>query len=61
MKERVAHSDDPRAYGKALTSNLSGFWRYRVGDYRVIAEIQNERVVVLVLRVSHRNGVGLLI
>ena len=57
MKERVAQSDDPRAFGKALTSNLSGFWRYRVGDYRVIAEIQNERVVVLVLRVSHRKDV----
>lgn len=52
MNERVAGLDDPRHLGEALTGPLRGLWRYRVGDYRVICDIQNR---VLVTRVSRRD------
>ncbi|MBR1552510.1 MAG: type II toxin-antitoxin system RelE/ParE family toxin, partial [Schwartzia sp.] len=45
----------PRAHGKGLTSNLSGKWRYRVGDYRLIADIEDARVVILMLDVARRD------
>jgi len=49
--------EDPRQRGKGLTANLTGLWRYRVGDYRVICEIQDGELVVLVLQVAHRSQV----
>ena len=52
MNERVAALDDPRHLGEALTGPLSGLWRYRVGGYRVICDIQDR---VLVTRVSRRD------
>jgi len=48
---------DPRAFGKALSANLSGQWRYRVGNYRVLCEIQEEKLVVLALEVGHRRTI----
>ena len=45
---------DPRAKGKGRTANRSGQWRYRVGDYRILAEIQEERIVILVFGIGHR-------
>lgn len=46
---------DPRQHGKGLTSNRSGQWRYRIGDYRLIAEIEEDRIVILLLSVGHRS------
>lgn len=57
LRERIAGSSDPRAFGKSLRKNLAGLWRYRVGNYRLICRIENERVVVLVLKVGHRREV----
>ena len=48
---------DPRAHGKGLTANRSGEWRYRVGSYRILALIQDDRLVVEVFKVGHRSGV----
>ena len=48
---------DPRQHGKALISNRSGQWRYRVGDYRIIAQIKDEEVIVLVIEVVHRREI----
>lgn len=48
-------TDDPRQRGKGLSANLAGLWRYRVGDYRVICDIQDGELVVLVLQVAHRS------
>lgn len=48
---------NPRQHGKALTANHAGQWRYRVGDYRLIAEIQDEEIVILILSVGHRKEV----
>ncbi|ACV07390.1 type II toxin-antitoxin system RelE/ParE family toxin [Kytococcus sedentarius] len=49
--------DDPRARGKALTGVLSGLWRYRVGDHRVICDVDDEVLVVHVIEVGHRSSV----
>ena len=57
LDERVAASGDPRSAGKALTGPLGGLWRYRVGDSRVICELQDSRLRVLVVQVGHRREV----
>jgi mRNA interferase RelE/StbE len=58
LHERVAKLDDPRSVGKALQGPRIGeFWNYRVGDYRLICKIEDDRVVVLVLRVGHRKEI----
>ena len=55
--ERVAGSEDPRAAGKALKGDLAGLWRYRISDYRAICSIQDQKLVVLVVRIGHRRDV----
>lgn len=57
MDERVAPSNDPRAIGKALKGPLGDLWRYRVGDYRVICDIQDKLLIVLVLQVGNRREI----
>lgn len=57
LDERIATDEDPRRFGEGLTENLVGLWKYRIGDYRVIVEIQDKQIVVLVLRVGHRSKV----
>lgn len=48
---------EPRQRGKGMAANLAGLWRYRVGDYRLICDIQDDEMVVLVLQVAHRSEV----
>ena len=57
LRERIATADDPRRFGHALTADLTGLWRYRVGDYRIVAAIEDDRFVVLVVTVGHRREV----
>ena len=57
MIQRVAALEDPRLRGQVLTGNLRGLWRYRVGNYRVICDIQDEVLIVLVVTVGHRSQV----
>jgi mRNA interferase RelE/StbE len=57
LDTQIAPLDDPRSRGKALKSNLSGFWRYRVGNSRVIVEINNGELTILVIRVGNRGDV----
>jgi mRNA interferase RelE/StbE len=58
LRERVAVLDDPRSIGEALRGpELGRFWKYRVGDYRLICHIQDQRITVLVLRVGHRRDI----
>jgi len=54
LREKVATSQDPRSLGKPLKGVLREFWRYRVGDYRIVTKIEDECVLVLVVRVAHR-------
>jgi mRNA interferase RelE/StbE len=58
LHERVAQLDNPRSIGEALHgSKLGEFWRYRVGDYRLICSIEDKLVLILVLRIGHRREV----
>ena len=57
MDQRVAASSDPRLTGKALRGPLGELWRYRIGDYRVICEIKDSDLVVLVVHTGHRSSV----
>jgi mRNA interferase RelE/StbE len=58
LRERVAKLDDPRSLGQALHgSRLGEFWKYRVGSYRLICKIEDDRLVVLVLRMGHRKEI----
>lgn len=60
LHQRVANLDDPRGIGKAMQGpRLGEFWGYRVGTYRLICKIEDDRVVVLVLRVGHRREIYL--
>ena len=57
LKDRIEGCKSPRHFGEALSANRVGLWRYRVGDYRIICEIQEEKVVVLVLAIGHRREI----
>ncbi len=58
LRERVAKLDDPRSIGEALHgSRLGEFWKYRVGNYRLICKIEDDRLVVLVLRIGDRKEI----
>ncbi|CKG77323.1 Plasmid stabilisation system protein [Fusobacterium polymorphum] len=49
IEKNLINTENPRIKGKALTSDLKGLWRYRVGDYRILAEIQDNKIVILIL------------
>ena len=55
--DEIAKLEDPRSMGKGLTENMSGLWRYRVGDYRIVADIEDDVLVILVVDVDHRSRV----
>ncbi|MBB4857717.1 mRNA interferase RelE/StbE [Novosphingobium chloroacetimidivorans] len=57
LEDRIAPLDDPRDLGAALTGDHAGYWRWRIGDYRVVARIKDERVTILVVRIGHRREV----
>ena len=58
MTERIAPLENPRSTGKALTGNVFGaFWRYRLGDYRIVCEVQDGEVSVLVVGIGNRSEV----
>lgn len=58
LHERLATLDDPRSLGEALRgSELGDFWKYRVGDYRIIAAILDDQLLILVVRVGRRDSV----
>lgn len=58
LQKRVAALDNPRQTGAALQgSELGNYWRYRVGDYRIICDIQDHKLVVLVVEIGHRSDI----
>ena len=54
IKKNLDGSKNPRANGNALTTDMAGLWRYRVGNYRIIAEISDGKISVVVLEAGHR-------
>ncbi len=57
IRQRIATSENPRRFGHALTGDKRGFWRYRVSDYRIVAAIEDNRFVVVVVTIGHRREV----
>ncbi|MGI8414778.1 MAG: type II toxin-antitoxin system RelE family toxin [Nakamurella sp.] len=55
--EDVCELDDPRQRGKGLTANRTGYWRYRIGDWRVVAEIRDEELVIVAIGLGHRSEI----
>jgi len=57
LRKRLEPSSDPRQWGKALQGEKRGLWRYRVGDDRLICDIHDERITILILELGHRKDV----
>ncbi|HYJ30171.1 MAG TPA: type II toxin-antitoxin system RelE/ParE family toxin [Allosphingosinicella sp.] len=57
LESRIAILEDPRSLGLPLKGEHDGYWLWRVGDYRIIARIEDERITILVVRVAHRKEV----
>ena len=56
-RTRIATEEDPRRFGKALTGDLKGLWRYRVDDYRIVCFIENNILTVLIVKIGHRRNI----
>ncbi len=54
IEKNLLNCTNPRAHGKALTANRTGQWRYRIGDYRLICHIADDKLIILALNVGHR-------
>ena len=57
IRKNLENCENPRIHGKGLTANRSGQWRYRIGDYRIIADINDAKIRILVLNVGHRSSI----
>lgn len=57
ISKHLQNCENPFIYGKKLTCSLNGIWRYRVGDYRILCEIHNDELIILVLTIGHRSKV----
>ena len=53
----IASGEDPHSQGKEPTGNLAGFWRYRVGNYRIIASIEDDELLILAITIDHRSQI----
>ncbi|WP_324283512.1 type II toxin-antitoxin system RelE/ParE family toxin [Fusobacterium polymorphum] len=59
IEKNLIDTENPRVKGKALTGDLKELWRYRVGDYRILADIQDDKIVILILDIGHRSKIYL--
>ena len=57
IEDKLVDCENPRAYGKAFQGNLSEIWRYRVGDYRILAKIEDQLLIITVVEVGHRKSI----
>jgi mRNA interferase RelE/StbE len=57
IEKNLIGCSNPRQHGKGLLANRSGQWRYRLGDYRLIAEIKEEKITILILTIGHRKEI----
>lgn len=55
--KNLEYTNNPRQHGKALTGNLKGIWRYRVGDYRILAEINDDEIFIFIFEIAHRSEI----
>lgn len=57
IEKNIQHCENPRVIGKALSGELKGLWRYRIGDYRLICLIQDDKLIILALAIGHRREI----
>ena len=57
IHKHLDNCDDPRTFGKGLSGNLKGWWRYRIGNYRLLVEIKDDELVIVAIEISHRSQV----
>ncbi|WP_374141410.1 type II toxin-antitoxin system RelE family toxin [Leptotrichia hongkongensis] len=57
IKQNLNNTDNPKKFGKALRYNLKGFWRYRVENYRIIAKIEKNELVILIVEIDKRDKI----
>ena len=57
IDKNLVDTENPRIHGKGLIENRSGQWRYRIGDYRLICEIKDEEIIILVLEIGHKRNI----
>lgn len=57
IEKNLVDCPDPRLHGKGLTANRSGQWRYRIGNYRLICQIEDDELIILALTVGHRRDI----
>jgi len=57
LEDRLAHHENPRTLGRRLVGTAGEYWRYRIGDYRVICEIQDSELTILTVKVGHRSSI----
>ena len=57
LRSNLATEEDPRRTGKSLKGRMKGLWRYRVGDYRIVSQIQDVQILILVIRIGHRRDI----
>lgn len=54
IKKHLVDCEDPKIFGKRLTANLKGYWRYRIGDYRLLVEINENELIIIAIDIEHR-------
>ena len=57
LRKNIDGASDPRAFGKALKGDKKDMWRYRIGDYRVLANIEDESLIIIAIEIGHRRDI----
>ncbi|MGJ0741540.1 type II toxin-antitoxin system RelE family toxin [Enterococcus casseliflavus] len=57
IEKNLVGCNDPYQHGKGLTADKSGLWRYRVGNYRILADVSKEEITILILKIGHRKEI----
>lgn len=57
IEKNLVNTDNPKQHGKALKGNLKEYWRYRVGDYRILADINDDEIKIIIFNVGHRQEI----
>ena len=57
IEKNLVNTDDPKKHGKALKGNLKEYWRYRIGNYRLLADINDDQIKIIILNIGHRKDI----
>ncbi|NMA94985.1 MAG: type II toxin-antitoxin system RelE/ParE family toxin [Clostridiales bacterium] len=57
IEKNLRNTDNPRRFGKSLKGNLKDYWRYRIGNYRIIADIDDDKIRIIIINIGHRKDI----